>query len=338
MRRNLFLYYFVLMGLGGYAQRVAGSTDTIETAEVKWVRQLPEIQNKPMKKRRSFLFVLGKIVGVNEEVAVSFNKPMSIVMGSDSSIWVLDQGNATIIVIKNNQATIPHAFSKGKNDFQSLVSVCRLADRGFLFSDSRLNRLFLLDRHQKRISVFADSVAFNQPTGIAYDAGTGKLWVVETAAHCITLLDAEGHKIRSFGKRGDGDGEFNYPTAICLDKWGNAYVVDALNYRIQVFDAAGNFLLRFGSAGNASGYFGMPKGIAVDSYGDIYVTDVLFHLVQIFDGKGRFLYSFGTQGREVGQFWMPSGIFIDGNNMIYIADSYNSRIQIFSLENIVLKK
>ncbi len=310
----------------------------IESAEVQWLGQFPTTNKNAFKKKHGIGYVLGRIAGINNTTPVQFNKPMSVVASNPTSIWVLDQGNANVFAIKNNLATVPKVFTRQKFNFQSLVSICSFSDRGFLFTDSRMNKIFQLSADQKSVRTFSDSIAFKQPTGIAFSAVKNEIWVVETAAHCVTILDENGNKKRSFGKRGAGDGEFNFPTSIWIDKTGWAYIVDALNYRIQLFDENGNFILAFGQAGNVSGSFSLPKGIATDSYGNIYVTDALFHLVQIFNNKGQFLYSFGAQGREQGQFWMPAGIFIDPSNNIYVADSYNSRIQIFSLVNIVTKK
>ena len=42
------------------------------------------------------------------------------------------------------------------------------------------------------------------------------------------------HFLRSFGKEGKGPGEFNWPTAIAMDKDGRICITDRKNGRIQV--------------------------------------------------------------------------------------------------------
>lgn len=318
-----------------YSQVNRDSISVIESAEVKWVNQFPSLSARKIKKDQSFGQILSAIAGSEKGENLEINKPVSVFAESPSLIWITDQGNGSLFSIKDEKISAPKVFSRQKFTGESLVGICSLPGRGILFTDSRLNKVFLLKNDGKSIEDFLDTVSLKQPTGIAFSGKNSEIWVIETAAHRISIFDIKGQKIKSFGSRGTRNGEFNYPTSISIDDSGYAFIVDALNYRIQIFDSSGNFIRTFGEAGNSSGYFAMPKGIATDSYGNIYVSDALFHVVQIFDKWGHFLYSFGSQGRGPGQFWMPSGIFIDRQDNIYVADSYNSRIQIFNLVNIV---
>lgn len=342
MKKNIICLIFLLALLNinntALSQYSADSISTIESAEVRWVNQFPSIADKHPKKNLSIGNIFSRIIGANSHKTFPLIKPVAIFAENPGDIWVADQGNGNLFRIKNEKAGVPRAFSRQKFNYQSLVGICSIPGKGILFTDSRENKIFILGSDQKFITTFSGNLVLKQPTGIAFYSTKSEIWVVETAAHCITILNENGKKIKSFGNRGSGKGEFNFPTSIWIDDKGFAYVVDALNYRVQIFDNEGNYVNSFGESGNASGYFAMPKGIATDSYGNIYVVDALFHVVQIFDKQGHFLYSFGSQGREKGQFWMPSGICIDKQDHIYIADSYNSRIQSFDLVNIVKRR
>jgi DNA-binding beta-propeller fold protein YncE len=168
-----------------------------------------------------------------------------------------------------------------------------------------------------------------QPTGVAFDAATGRLFVTDTTAHKVNVYHRDGTLQSSLGQRGDGEGEFNYPTQLWRDARGRLYVTDSLNFRIQVFDEQGRFLRKFGQAGDGTGDFMRQKGVATDSYGHVYIVDALMSALQIYDGTGRLLLSLGTLGREHGEFWLPTGIFITEGDEIYVADSYNGRVQVF---------
>ena len=181
------------------------------------------------------------------------------------------------------------------------------------------------------IQGFGDSIALDQPTGIACNRTSGDVWVVETGAHQLLHFNSQGQLIARIGERGPGPGQFNFPTFIWIDQEGRIYLVDSMNSRIQLLDPAGAYLGSFGEPGDATGYMARPKGIATDSRGHIYVADALFHAVQIFDRQGNFLYSFGSQGQGTGEFWMPAGLYIDQQDHIYVADSYNGRVQMFEL-------
>ena len=338
MRWVFVISMLFFVNMNGLTQPVSDTFSVIESAEVRWLDQFPSKEKKQHKNKHGLGYILSRIAGVNKSEQIALNKPMAIFANNPKDIWVVDQGNANLFLLKNDLANVPRVFARQKINFQSLVGICAIPDKGILFTDSRLNKIFILENNQKSIKVISDSLVLNQPTGIAFYPAKAQIWVVETAAHCITILDETGNRIRSFGRRGEGNAEFNFPTSIWIDEKGFAYIVDALNYRVQIFDDHGNYVTSFGEQGNGSGNFAMPKGIATDSYGNIYVVDALFHLVQIFDRWGRFLISFGSQGREPGQFWMPSGIFIDKQDNIYVADGYNSRIQLFTLTNIIFKK
>ncbi len=313
------------------------SLSVIVSAEVRWVNQFPSPKSNHLRKKRTVGDIFSLLVGEKSNQRLELSKPVGVYAIDPHEIWILDHGNTNIIKIRNDKAKIMKAFSRQKVIYQSLIGICYSPGSGILFTDSRMDKIISLKNEKKGVSFISDTVKLNQPTGLAWNVSKSELWVVETAAHRITIFDETGRRIRSFGSRGNGKGEFNFPTSIWIDEKGYVYIVDTLNYRVQIFDLHGNFISSFGGAGNSSGYFASPKGIATDSYGNIYVVDALFHVVQIFDKQGHYLYSFGSQGREAGQFWMPSGIFIDEQDNIYVADSYNSRIQIFTLTSIVKK-
>ena len=297
---------------------------------VIWVSQFPAWQAVETKKN-SFKRIYDFLVQKGKDKKIG--RPIAIVANSPTDYWIVDQGGKTIFKVENKKVRQPFCIKDKEDYFSSLVGSCKLPDGRLLFSDSKLNQVFIISADGKSLSTLGDSMTFGQPTGIAWNPATHEFWVVETGAHRIAVLNEKGVLVRRIGSRGDGEGQFNFPTSICIDKAGDAYIVDAMNFRVQILNKSGGFVTKFGESGDASGTFARPKGICVDSYGHIYIADALFHVVQIFDRAGTFLYSFGSQGREKEQFWMPAGLFIDENNFIYVADSYNSRVQVFQLIN-----
>ena len=61
------------------------------------------------------------------------------------------------------------------------------------------------------------------------------LYVVELDLHRVSIFDAGGKYIRSLGKKGDKDGEFNSPHCVAVDGEGYVHVSDTRNNRIQMF-------------------------------------------------------------------------------------------------------
>ena len=294
---------------------------------IEWVSNWPsgDVDQKKKKFKDQFNSV---IFGISPP---ELSNPVSVLVYSTDEFWVLDQGNKTLFQILNGVGEIPHSIRKSDIDFSSLVGICSGPNSSILFTDSHAQKIYTLTSEKKKLRILNDTLVLEQPTGIAYSAAKKEIWVVETKAHCIAVLNEKGDLIRRIGHRGNAPGEFNYPTHIWIDPKGNAYITDAMNFRLQVLDPEGEVISVFGEAGDASGYLARPKGIATDSFGNIYSVDALFHVVQVFDAKGNYLYKFGNQGHGNSEFWMPAGIFIDSSDMIYIADTYNSRIQIFKL-------
>ncbi|MCF6242092.1 MAG: SBBP repeat-containing protein [Bacteroidales bacterium] len=295
---------------------------------VRWVSEYPSEEKVPTK----FSKRIGRVLFGKEDFVLS--KPFNVLAKNPSEFWILDQGNGAIVKIKENTLETPKFIFKQLKEFSSLVGICMSKDGTIFFTDSHLKSVYKIDFNKKKILPINNTLELNQPTGIAYFPKNNQLWVVETGAHRILVLDADnGQLIKKIGGRGTANGAFNFPTFIWIDVKGNVYIVDSMNFRIQIFNSKGEFVSTFGQIGDASGYMARPKGIAVDSFGNIYIADALFHVVQVFDQAGNFLYRFGEQGHEKAQFWMPTGIYIDEKNYIYIADTYNTRIQIFQLVN-----
>ena len=167
-----------------------------------------------------------------------------------------------------------------------------------------------------------------RPVASSYDANTQELFVVDVASHDIKVLGPDAVLKRILGQRGEGVGQFNFPTAIAAS--GDLlWVVDTGNRRVQAVTRDGQPAGQVGRSGDAPGDLALPKGVAVDSDGHLYVVDARFENVQVFDRKGRLLMYFGEEGNGPAEFWLPGGIFIDRQDRIWVCDSYNRRVQVF---------
>ncbi len=293
--------------------------------QIDWVGQIPAVKNDDNISniaKRIFQFFTGKKKPI-------FSRPYSLLVQKNNQIYVLDQGRKSVIQINQELGKITQLQDKNSSPYPSLVGICSDKFGRILFTDSKLNKLFYLQNGKKTPQILNDTLRLNRPTGIAYSLKTNEIWVVETLAHRITILNDEGIPIKRIGRRGTLPGEFNFPTFIRIDRFGTVYVIDSMNFRVQIFNHHGEFSRAFGQCGDAPGYFAHPKAIATDSRGIIYIVDSIFHAVQLFDKHGNFLHTFGSQGTDSGKFWLPVGIFIDEKDQIFVADSYNKRIQIF---------
>ncbi len=186
---------------------------------------------------------------------------------------------------------------------------------------------------------------FNNPTGLACD-GKGDVYVCDTSNHRVQKFDGKlGHYLMKIGARGNGEGQFNAPWDVAIDRMrGYIYVVDSANFRVQKFDMDGEFIMQWGSFGNQDGQFYFARGVAVDQQdGTVYVVDMGNHRIQKFDTSTNVLpqlvtkwgggigpgHASSAQAQEPGQFRSPWGIAVDGAGDVYVSDTGNQRIQKF---------
>ena len=248
----------------------------------------------------------------------------------DGVLYVADPGAQALWILDTARSRFAKVDQVKDETLAAPVALAVRADGSVFVADSRLKKVFLLDRDGKFVRVAAQE-GLERPAGLAYDPTQQRLYVVDSVAHRVSAYGPDGTLVRSWGRGGTLDGEFNHPTHLNFDPTGALLVTDALNFRIQAFDAEGRFLWKLGHHGDGSGDLAAPKGVGADSEGHVYVVDALFDAVQIFDRNGTLLLAFGERGTQAGQFWLPGGLFIAPRNRIYVADAYNQRVQIFDL-------
>jgi DNA-binding beta-propeller fold protein YncE len=198
------------------------------------------------------------------------------------------------------------------------------------------------DREGNKEIRFITDKSLIRPTGIAIDRERGKIYVADTAKnntsdHSVKIFSLDGKLLGKIGKgKGEGPGQFMFPTYVTVDKAGNVYVADTLNCRVQMFDPDGKYVKKFGEMGDSVGMFTRPKGVALDTLGNLYVVDAGWSNVQIFNQKAQPLLFFGGRGPIPGMLKNPTAIVIDKSNNIYVADYLNHRVEQYQLVNTVV--
>lgn len=294
-----------------------------ERPRVEFVRSITRPEDFGIEK--GFLQRLGEFVFGKTDARLV--RPMAVVAVNDT-VFVADPGAKGIHRFDLRGGRYDLVTGEGESALPSPVGLAVGGEGEVYVVDSVLSTVFVI-RPRAKAAVPLSLPGLRQPTGIAYDAASGRLFIVETTAHQVSVFGRDGARQATIGERGERDGEFNYPTYLWLDAKGRLFVTDSLNYRVQVFGSDGRFLRKFGRPGDGSGDFLRQKGVATDSFGHVYVIDALVSALLIYDDQGRLLLSIGNLGQARGEFWLPAGLFIGGDDRIYVADTYNGRIQIF---------
>lgn len=154
-----------------------------------------------------------------------------------------------------------------------------------------------------------------------------RVYIADSEAHRVMVLDHEGKTLLNWGERGDQQGRFRSPAGIAVDEAGRVYVADTGNNRIQVFDSEGKFLRAFGRKGSGPKQFDGPKGLATAA-GILYVADAENGRVQLLTVDGIYLSSLAYTVKKE-EMKEPVDVAVDAQNRIHVLDAGRNRVRIF---------
>lgn len=177
----------------------------------------------------------------------------------------------------------------------------------------------------------------NGPYGLDVDSA-GNVYIADYHRNRIRVYDAAGELLRSFGRQGEGPGEFNAPNDVAVDEArGVVYVVEAINARVQKLTLEGEPLLSFGRYGPEEDAFSYPQYADVDADGNVYVSDMGNRRIKMYDPDGRFLRAFAPAAAAGLPDWQLMGLTVrqvrSGPKVIrrevLAVDTLNNRILVF---------
>ena len=170
----------------------------------------------------------------------------------------------------------------------------------------------------------------NSPWGVVITKND-EIVVAECDAHCITILNKEGKKVKSFGTKGTKEGQFTQPYGVAISQDGYILVTD--NHRLQKLTFEGDCVKSVGSSkrGNGPLQFNEPMGITVHpTTGQIFIADSNNHRIQVLNKDLTYSHSFGQYGSSPEQFTYPCDVTFDNEGYLYVADFDNHCIKKFT--------
>ena len=221
--------------------------------------------------------------GKKGDNAGELNSPRGITFHNNGNIFVADCYNDRIQIFSGEGEFVGSFGGEGNLESQ-------LKNPSGLSVDSEGN-IIVADRGNKLIKIFSPEGKFLKKI-----SGQGSfdfplhciqysryLIVSYHRDHFIRVFDRYGNFQREFGKHGTGNGEFNLPKCLLVNKSGQLMVCDSGNNRIQVFELNGKFAGKFGTRGENLGNFIYPSAIAALSTGRFVVADSSNHRIQIME-------------------------------------------------------
>lgn len=256
-------------------------------------------------------------------------KPFAVAFDSKGRVLVTDSGNASLVRFDRSERRYDVFGTQGAVRLKLPLGIGMGPDDTAYVADAGLRQVVAFDPEGDVTAVFGHRDELTNPTDAALSPDGSRLYVADSKAQQVVVFDAKtGTRLSAFGRRGEAEGEFNFPTSLAFGPEGNLYVVDQLNSRVQIFDPDGEVLDRFGALGVDFGNFVRPKDVAVDELGLIYVTDNAFNNVQLFDADLSLLTYVGEGGAGPGRFKGASGVAVRGEEMA-VVDQLGARLQIF---------
>ncbi|MHC4658900.1 MAG: 6-bladed beta-propeller [Planctomycetota bacterium] len=209
-----------------------------------------------------------------------------------------------------------------------------IAPDGSLFVVDRTGRIQQLTFEGRFLNVInMPLIKAGYPTGLSL-APNGNLYVADTHYHRVVVFSPDGKLIDEFGRFGQDDGCFIYPTDVAFSGDGRIFVSEyGGNDRVSVFTDKGDFLYCFGTAGSGDGQFARPSALCVDaSRKCLYVADSCNHRIAIYNFDGKLLGYIGSAGRDAGQLRYPYDLSLLDDGNLVVCEYGNNRLQLFSPE------
>lgn len=259
----------------------------------------------------------------------NLRKPFAVDYDPEGRILVTDSQTAAVIRFDRDGNRMDVLGTQGAVRLKLPLGLHVAPDGTIYVADVGLKQVVAYDSEGKLTAVYGREGELVNPTDAVLSPDGSRLFVADSKAHQIVVFDRDSAEVVSrFGKRGEGEGEFGWPTSVAIGPEGQLFVVDQINCRVQVFDPDGEYVDQFGQRGSGFGSFVRPKDIAVDRNGVIFVTDNAFNNVQLFDVDFSLLTFVGERGSGPGRFFGTSGVAVHGNQFA-VVDQLGHRLQVF---------
>ncbi len=172
-------------------------------------------------------------------------RPQGVAAGPGDVFYVADYGHDRVVVLNPAGAVVRSFGQRGDGD-ADLMGPTDVA------VDSARDRVYVVDRGNKRLSVFTlagqpvarwtragPEYAF-VPWAVAVAPATGDVYVISTQIWPrVEHFAADGQWQRGWGDVGPGPGQFRNPQDIAVHPDGRVLVADSGNARVQIFSVTG---------------------------------------------------------------------------------------------------
>src|SRR5204862_2482155 len=211
-----------------------------------------------------------KVIGTRGAGPGEFNKPRSVAVDADDNLYAVDM---TARVQKfTPDGHFLSFWQMPETDRGKPKGMCRDGKGNIVVLEPHYSRVNHFTPDGKRAAQWGahgtneGELAF--PRSVIVNS-KGDIFVSEYGlTERVQQFTAEGTKlIRVIGRGGTGEGEFNRPEGLGVDRQDRIYVADSCNHRIQIFSPDGKFIETYGKPGASQGELSYPYDVKVDAEG-----------------------------------------------------------------------
>jgi sugar lactone lactonase YvrE len=261
----------------------------------------------------------------------NFGEATGVDLDQQGNVWVLNRGHWPVMQFDRSgkllqswttdtlRLTSSHGLRVGPDGNIWTVDV----DGHILIKLTPEGRILMILGQRQTVAGNNDAEdAFNRPTNLAFRAN-GNLYISDGYVNGrVVEYTPDGNYVRHWGRRGDGDGEFNLVHDVTVDLQGRVYVADRTNERVQVFDADGKFLAKWTGIGSPWGLCFVAKENA------IYMCDGAYCRIIKLSLEGEVLGVLSSYGRAPGKVDYVHAIAVDPRDLsIYTTEIKSWRVQ-----------
>jgi len=254
-------------------------------------------------------------------------RPIAVAVDGNGDVYVVDADAAKVLRYRYKNGKLVTVEPLGTGLFMAPQGIAISKDVIYV-SDAGTGLIHRFNRNFKSLGTLQVQ-ELQRPGQLRINPQTGELFVVDTPAHQVFVIDAQGQVKARLDKGGIGKSVLKAPLALDFTPEGHVAVLDGLTRRVEFFSSDYQHLSGFGGYDQVPGSFSYPRGLAVSSDGFVFVSDAAFGNVQIFDPNGALLYYWGETGKEAGEFLLPAALTFDAQDNLFVVDQYNNRVQVY---------
>lgn len=267
---------------------------------------------------------------VNHRIVIEddFNQPSAVATSqANGEIFILDGMNRRVGIFSSQGTKISEIQSSEQEaDFYQAMGLA-VADGKVYLADTSHNRIIVYSLSGELIRFIPLPVIIPErywPEPVAVTILNKTLIYSDRRHHRLCFVDLEQNTIEQTcrGKRGEQNGEFQFPFQIAIDQDGYLHVSDVINGRIQVLNGQGMYFSQEGKFAVDQLY--RPNGIAIDALGYQYVADAYLGTIAVFY-KGRFQGNLQDNQGNIIKFSTPVGLWVDSKGL-YVVDTSTNQV------------